>query len=147
MSIHCTKRFGPFPFAHRQHKHKGHCSLIHGHNFYFEVTFEAATVDENNFVADFGQMEDVKKELGCHFDHTLVINFDDPEKATFEHLQKRGLCKMIVINSGSAEGLAQFAFELVDMIIRRFTNERVRVYRVTCFEDEKNSAIYSEGAF
>jgi 6-pyruvoyltetrahydropterin/6-carboxytetrahydropterin synthase len=143
--VTCIKRFGPFPFAHRQHKHDGHCALIHGHNFYFEVMFMAANMDENNFVVDFGKLDDVKRELGCHFDHTFVVNYDDPNRGLFTELHNQGLCKLIIVDSGSAEGLAEFAYKLTDKIIRRFTNERVRVYKVTCFEDEKNAATYSEG--
>jgi len=37
--ITCTKKFGEYPFAHRQPLHDGMCKLVHGHNWTFEVEF------------------------------------------------------------------------------------------------------------
>ena len=44
--VTCSKRYSDIPFAHRQHKHDGHCAFIHGHNWAFELTFVATSLDE-----------------------------------------------------------------------------------------------------
>lgn len=74
-----TKVFKGYPFAHRQHTHDGHCRLIHGHNWDFEIALEADQLDENGFVYDFGKFGWLKEWLENMFDHTLLLNKDDPQ--------------------------------------------------------------------
>lgn len=136
----CTKIFGPYPFAHRQPTHDGHCKLIHGHDWKFEVEFAAATLDENGFVIDFGKMKFVKEFLAERFDHTLVLPLNDPEFDTFQQLQEKGLAKLTLLAEASAEGLADYLFQAIDELAGEATSERVGVVRVTVYEDEKNSA-------
>ena len=142
MLVTCTKKFGPFPFAHRQPEHDGHCQLIHGHSWWFEVTFQASSLDSNGFVTDFGKLKEIKSELACKFDHTLVINSLDKELGRFQELQHEGICKLTIVPSASAEGLAHYVALLVDRMIQQFSSGRVTVREVTCFEEDTNSATY-----
>lgn len=141
--ISCTKRLDNFPFAHRQPNHKGHCSLIHGHNWSFEFEFKARTLDENGFVTDFGGLQWLKDWLNQNFDHTLVLNEDDP-KLTHLTVCLSGLARIILVPNCGAEGLARYVFEKIDEAVRSKTGQRVRLFRVTVFEDDRNSATYSE---
>lgn len=136
----CTKLFGPYPFGHRQATHDGHCKLIHGHNWSFEMEFAAVTEDENGFVIDFGKMGFIKERLADLFDHTLCIANTDPEKQKILNLHYEGLAKVVVLPAVSAEGLAEFVFIEVSILLKKFTNDRVYLRSVTVFEDEKNSA-------
>ncbi len=153
--ITCTKKYHNFPFAHRQPNHQGHCHLIHGHNWAFKFVFACEALDENGFVVDFGGLGWLKDWLNDMFDHTLVLNLDDPALSYL----KEGLCspkglqtespdliKMFpfarikcVPNCG-AEGLAKFIGDEVDTKLRAITKERVFLLNVTVFEDDKNSA-------
>ena len=45
MKFKSTKRFGPISTGHRQWKHKGHCSYVHGYGRYVRLTFEASKLD------------------------------------------------------------------------------------------------------
>lgn len=151
--ITCTKKFENFPFAHRQHNHDGHCRLIHGHNWSFEFEFVTNTPDGNGFVIDFGKMSWLKVWLADHFDHTLVLNKDDP---MLGHLTRSltssplmfspgyNLAKIITVPNGGAEGLARYVFDCVNSLLQDETNARVFLKRVTVFEDSKNSATYSQ---
>lgn len=144
--INCVKRWDNFPFAHRQPKHEGHCSLIHGHNWSFEFEFRTGRQDANGFVIDFGSLGWLKGWLDDRFDHTLVLNEDDPFlsylKVTLVSKLPH-LAKIIVVSNCGAEGLAEFLFESISVEIANRTNERVRLYRVTVFEDDRNSATYT----
>ncbi len=78
----CSKTYHDIPFAHRQHRHAGHCAFVHGHNWSFRFTFGAEEPDENGFVVDFGRVKFIRDWLAQHFDHACVFNRDDPMRAT-----------------------------------------------------------------
>lgn len=143
--ITCTKMFHNFPFAHRQPEHKGHCHFIHGHNWAFKFTFAAHQLDVNQFVIDFGSLGWLKNFLNEMFDHTLVLNLDDPE---LEHIRdsigKTDLALIRCVRNCGAEGLAEFLFRTVNEMLEGRTAGRVYITEVAVFEDDKNSATYSE---
>ena len=143
--ISCTKRFDNLPFAHRQPEHKGHCSLIHGHNWSFEFEFRAVALDGNGFVLDFGSLAWLKTWLDFNFDHTLVLNSDDPYAGILQNTLLNGpkiLAQIRFVPNCGAEGLAQFVHSMVRETIVDKTAGRVRLHRVTVFEDNRNSATY-----
>ena len=95
------------PAAHRQPKHDGHCRHIHGHNWAFEITFACDTLDECGFVVDFGKLKEVGVWFGLCFDHTLLVNADDPALESLEkNLDFAGLAKVAVVSDCGCEGLA-----------------------------------------
>lgn len=139
----CTKRWWDFPFAHRQPSHEGHCRLIHGHNWGFEVTFLARELDHCGFVVDFGSLKPVKEWLTDRFDHTLVLNGDDPVLSDqLFHSCLGGLAKLVKVPDCSSEGLAAYVAHEVDQLVRGMTMGRVTVLRVTVWEDGRNSATW-----
>jgi len=137
--ITCSKKYTDLPFAHRQHNHKGHCAFIHGHNWSFEFTFGAKRLDENNFVIDFGKLKWLKDWLNQMFDHTLLLNQDDP---MLEYFKKYLLnyADIRVVPSASSEGLAAFVFAEVGQLLLARTDERVFLVSLKVYEDEKNAA-------
>jgi 6-pyruvoyltetrahydropterin/6-carboxytetrahydropterin synthase len=138
-----TKKFGPYPASHRQPNHEGHCRLIHGHNFYFDVTFSAVQLDKCGFVYDFGQCKEIKEELAFYFDHTFLLNESDPEKIKImDFLHSIGLNNVRLFPNVSAEALAQWVQMKAEAIVDVRTEHRVSITRVVCWEDEKNSATY-----
>lgn len=137
-----TKKFKGYPFAHRQPTHDGHCKLIHGHNWDFEICLSSHALDSNGFVYDFGQFKDFRKWLDEMFDHTLLINEDDSRLVSFKLLQEAGLADLKVVESCSCEGLAKFVFEYLKEYLKDHVAE---VDYVRVFEDETNTAIYYEG--
>lgn len=149
--ITCTKRYDDFPFAHRQPNHRGHCALIHGHNWGFEFEFGATHLDENFFVVDFGDLKWLKNWLTSQFDHTLVLNEDDPMLNYLRNAldsqpgEREGapLAKIVTVPNCGAEGLARHIFLTVNEGLVEIYHNRVFLTRVTVFEDGKNSATYT----
>lgn len=147
-----TKRFNDYPFAHRQPSHDGHCKLIHGHNWDFEICLEASQLDENGFVYDFGKFGWLKSQFDAMFDHTLVLNQDDPHLEYIRRVlgdQQSGqreifqFANIVTVPSCSCEGLAEFVYNLLSETIEADTDGRVRVQYVKVYEDRKNTAIYT----
>lgn len=142
--ITIKKRYDNLPFAHRQPNHKGHCSLIHGHNWSFEFEFGATELDKNGFVVDFGNIKWLSVWLANQFDHTLVLNEDDP---VFRYLNdalmlNRQLANIVTVPNCGAEGLASYVFEEVNDMLADIYDHRVHLVAVTVYEDTKNSATF-----
>lgn len=163
-----TKTWQDLPAAHRQPKHDGHCRLIHGHDWRFDITFNCAQLDESGFVIDVGKLGKVKEFLIAHFDHTLLLNADDSQlefltrglTSTLEVIPggvgeedyenaKDPLAKIVIVPNCGMEGLAKYVFDVVQGMMMENTWEgrarEVRVQEVTCWEDSKNRATYTSG--
>jgi len=140
----CSKLYTDFPFAHRAPNHSGHCALIHGHNWSFEISFSATERDENGFVIDFGKLKDLKAELDAHFDHTLVLNKTDPMLADIANFtREREIYNVVAVDDCSCEGIAKLVWLLANEYAAHSTDGRVRVRKVIVFEDSKNSACFA----
>lgn len=141
----CTKLYTDIPFAHRQPNHEGHCSLIHGHNWSFEIEFVCKQKDKCGFVIDFGKLQDVKQMLNT-FDHALLLNEDDPGLMFLQGMLNRQasdavhFARIVVVPDCSCEGLAEYVLAKASDLVQHISVGRVKVVRVTCYEDSKNSA-------
>ena len=89
---------------------------------------------------DFGALKPVKAWLEEHFDHTLLIDADDPLMDTFRQLETQNACKLVVFEDVGMEGTAQFVFDWLDTWVQNNTHGRVWVHSVEVRENEKNSA-------
>jgi 6-pyruvoyltetrahydropterin/6-carboxytetrahydropterin synthase len=137
----CKKSYRDIPFAHRQHRHDGHCSLIHGHNWTITVTFACRETDENGFVVDFGKLKYLKTWIDENLDHACLFNESDPEKDAL--LASAGhLFKAYILPNSSCEGLAQHIYEVFSQMVREQTSGRAWIIEIEIEEDSKNSASY-----
>ena len=137
-----TKTFHFLPCAHRQWRDKGDCKFIHGYDRSVKLVFECHYLDDKNWVMDFGGLKEIKEWLENLFDHTLLINEDDPEIEFFEEMERRNLCKLRVMPNVGMEGSAKYIFDYVDEWVQKKTNQRVYLHSVECIENEKNSAVF-----
>ncbi len=137
----CTKRFPEYPFAHRAPNHDGHCRLIHGHNWQFEIEFRSISQDANGFVYDFGKFGRLKTKFEEMFDHTLLLNESDPMAKEIKR-SLGSLAEIRLVRDCSCEGIARMVFDMADDFVRGASSGRAWVHRVTVFEDTKNSATF-----
>jgi len=138
-----TKRFVGFSCAHRQPAHDGHCKYLHGYSRSFYFVFGADEVDpRTHFVMDFSGLKGVKAWLDDMFDHTCLINSDDPELELFKELDERGVIQLRVLPNVSMEATAKFVAEHVQGMLDEVTGGRVRILALECRENEKNSGWY-----
>jgi 6-pyruvoyltetrahydropterin/6-carboxytetrahydropterin synthase len=153
-----------------------HCSLLHGYSIGVRVHFESETLDDRNWVMDFGGLKAFKAWLEYMFDHTLVIAKDDPYFDTFLEMSKLGLqdqggvCDMRVVDAVGCEKFSEAAFKELHNIIQTFqrgstyylkdqagntlkefncrypVGQGVKLRSVEVFEHGANSAIYEGNA-
>lgn len=154
--FYSTKFFDNFSVAIRQHKAQhSHCKLLHGYSFKFKVIFAPVNPDDENFglddmnwVVDFGCFKEpplgngLKSWMNDMFDHTLLIEKDDPYLDFFESAAMEGLCKLKVMDKMGAENLAKLVYDKFNDVLSKTDGGRCKVVEVECFENEKNSAIY-----
>lgn len=148
-----TKRFDNFSIAIRQWKAQhSHCQLLHGYALEFKVWFaskeglEKNQLDEMNWIVDYGlfSRNGLKDWLNDMFDHTTIIEKDDPQLESFIYLQELGLAKLTIVDRIGAESMAKLVFEKFNDVFSKTEGGRVMVTKVECFENTKNSSIYEE---
>jgi 6-pyruvoyltetrahydropterin/6-carboxytetrahydropterin synthase len=150
-----TKIFDNYSVALRQHKAQhSHCKLLHGYALKFKVWFYGKDIDNQlddmNWIVDFGGFKSqpvgngLKDWMNYMFDHTVLIEKDDPYRDLFETMQMEGICKVHFLDKMGAESLAKLVYDKFNDVLRKTDGGRCRVLRVECFENDKNSAIYEK---
>jgi len=118
-----------------------HCQYIHGYRLTADITFETNELDDKGWVADFGGLKDLRKELENTFDHKLVVAANDPHLDLLKMLDETGVAKVVVLQDGvGCERFAAYVLDKADSFIDNATEGRVRVKSVQINEHEKNFA-------
>ena len=143
--ITCTKTYADVPFAHRQHRHAGHCALIHGHNWRITLTFACDTLDDNGFVVDFGRLRYLKDWIDAHLDHACVLAVDDPMLDSLRTALP-DLFKLCLMRYASCEGVAMHLWEALAPRVHQQERGRVWLARVEVWEDTRNGTTFDPPA-
>lgn len=152
-----AKRFDNFSVALRQWKAKhSHCQLLHGYAFEIQVWFASnepdidKQLDDMNWIVDYGGFKKpplgngLREWLDDMFDHTTLIEKDDPYKDLFESMAMEGVCKVHFLDKMGAESVAKLVFDKFNEVLSKTDAGRCKVIKVECFENSKNSSIYEE---
>jgi 6-pyruvoyltetrahydropterin/6-carboxytetrahydropterin synthase len=131
------------PCAYRNWRSDTDCYMLHGYDRSFKFVFGCDHLDKQGFVVDFGGLKEIKRQLEDWFDHTVILQADDPLVNTFRILTEKGHCKLQTFPLISCEGLAEYVGEYVDDFLQKTNNGRNWVVSCEVIEAEKNSAIYT----
>jgi 6-pyruvoyltetrahydropterin/6-carboxytetrahydropterin synthase len=154
-----TKLFDNYSVALRQWKAShSHCELLHGYSLEFKVWFESNEPDVNkqlddmNWIVDYGGFKStdaqptpgngLKDWMNNMWDHTMLIEKDDPYLDLFQTMAMEGICKLKVMDAMGAESCAKLVFDKFNDVLSKTDAGRCRVFRVECFENKNNSSIY-----
>lgn len=144
MTLTSTKSFYNYPCAHRQWRHEGNCKVVHGYSRSFHFVFGAKERDRCGFVVDFGDLRWLRDRLDADFDHTLLLNKDDPLLPKFRELEDLGAARIVLLRYGvGMEDTAQAIGEWTDVTLRQRTKGRAWVVSLEVAENEKNSALWA----
>ena len=120
-----------------------HCSKIHGYALSVTMVFEANTLDDRNWVMDFGGFKQIKQEIMDTFDHKLVVAADDPMLDEFKNLHKLGVADVVILPKVGCEAFAQFISQaMVEPMIKEGFSDRVKLVSVEVREHGANSAVF-----
>ena len=152
-----TKLFENYSVAIRQYKSAhSHCQLLHGYALKFKVWFasneplEENQLDDMNWIVDYGGFKDAPQGNGLKawmdhmWDHTTLIQKDDPFADVFEQLGQMGLAKVHLLEKMGAESNAKLVFDKFNDVLSKTDGGRCKVIKVECFENDNNSSIYEE---
>ena len=121
-----------------------HCRFLHGYQLKAKLWFGGSALDEKNWIVDFGGLKELKAKLQHVFDHTTTVAADDPELATFEELDKKGIIQLRVLEKGvGIERVAEVVHSISNNYIKSLTSGRCWVDMVEVFEHEDNSATFT----
>ena len=140
-----TKIFDNYSVALRQWKAvHSHCQLMHGYALKFKIWFSSESLDDMNWIVDFGGFKDngLKEWMNFMFDHTTLLEKDDPYLDIFQSLQMDGVMNVRVMDKMGCESLAKLVFDKFNNVLSKTDGGRSRVIKVEVFENDKNSAIY-----
>lgn len=120
-----------------------HCRFLHGYQLIAKLWFSGSSLDDKNWVVDFGGLKELKAKLNYMFDHTTTIAADDPAIDIFRDLDSKGLIQLRVMDKGvGIERAAEAVYNLAQEHVDALTNGRCWVDAVEVFEHKDNSAIY-----
>lgn len=126
-----------------------HCSLLHGYSIGIKLTFECESLDERNWVMDFGGLKEFKKWSEYMFDHTLLVAEDDPKKEELRQLaDSLQVADIRYVPAVGCERFAEMAWRKMNGILKDSVadgsslNPTVHIKSVEVFEHGANSAIY-----
>jgi 6-pyruvoyltetrahydropterin/6-carboxytetrahydropterin synthase len=141
-----TKQYGHevgLSCAFRQWRAASHCRFVHGYALSFKFTFEASTLDNRNWVIDFGGMKELKEKLQATFDHKTVVAADDPELLWFQQGDCLGLLELVIVDAVGCEKFAELAYNMAFNWLHETKQwGRVKLASVEVAEHGANSAIY-----
>ena len=112
-----------FSSAHQLRGYKGKCENLHGHNYKIEIYARGRELDNIGLLVDFGELKEAADEVVQYLDHRNIN-----ELAPFDE----------ELNP-SAENLARY---ILERVAARVGDDRVRVYKVRCFETPTSVATY-----
>lgn len=100
-----------YEYAHRLIYHQGKCRNVHGHSGEAIIELGSNTLNENNFVMDFGDIKaPLKKWINESWDHAFLANEKDP---LLPAIQAEGLKIFTFPQEPTAEVMAKYLFEQV----------------------------------
>ena len=144
MSFKSTKIIELGSCAFRQPTATSHCKYLHGYRLTAKFWFEASSLDENNWVVDFGGLKELKNILQNQFDHTTCISKADPKIMLFEQMKEHELCDLRIMDGVGIEKFAEWCHGVADEHVQRLTGKRCKCIKVEVFEHENNSAIFEK---
>jgi 6-pyruvoyltetrahydropterin/6-carboxytetrahydropterin synthase len=138
----CTKTFSGYPCCHRQWHHQGHCRFVHGYSRSFTFSFRATELDQHGFVVDFSSLGALQQRLVEQFDHTFLVNADDPLLEQWQALHDQGALDLRVMENVGMEASAELIWHWANELLEQREGGRSCCWKVEARENEKNAASF-----
>ena len=136
-----------FSVAFRQWKAESHCRFLHGYALQIELQFiEINGLNKENWVFDFGGLEEVKVWLDDRFNHKTIIARDDPFLNNFVELDSHEVIDIVIVDQVGCEAFAWHIAEWVQTWLQQHpdnTDSRIALNLVKVWEHESNYAFWS----
>ncbi len=120
------------------------CINLHGHSYEIEVELCSDTLDNQDMVMDFHHLKSALNPLIDQFDHSFIIDKNDPLFGAFKKLNEDfGLKLTIVDFCPTAEALAKYIYDYtVDKFNQAGILKDVYIKGVVVWETKTSKAKY-----
>ena len=139
----CSKLFEGYPCCHRQWRHPGHCRFVHGYSRSFTLWFAADALDACGFVVDFSSLRPFEERLRQQFDHTFLVNRDDPLLGEWQRLHDQGALDLRVMENVGMEATAALVWDWANALLQERDGARTCCWAVEARENSRNAATFS----
>ena len=140
----CSKSYEDFPCSHRQWRHNGHCRFVHGYSRSFTFWFTAKELDLNGFIVDFSGLKMLEKKLKYQFDHTFLINKDDPLLESWQKLHDLEALDLRIMDNVGMESTSQLIWGWANEFLKLKDNGRTCCWKAESKENNQNKAYFEE---
>tara|TARA_B100000700_G_scaffold325680_1_gene435091 strand:- start:149 stop:619 length:471 start_codon:yes stop_codon:yes gene_type:complete len=141
-SFTCSKKFEGYPCCHRQWRHEDHCRFVHGYSRSFKFGFAAKRLDDYGFVVDFSSLRSLEKKLKEQFDHTFLVNSDDPYLDIWKRLHKDQALDLRIMENVGMEGTSRMIWSWANELLLDRDSGRTCCFFSESSENNLNSARY-----
>ena len=140
----CSKSYEDFPCSHRQWKHENHCKFVHGYSRSFTFWFRAKNLDINGFVVDFSSLKPLKKRLKEQFDHTFLVNTDDPLMTYWQKLHELKALDLRIMENVGMEFSSKLIWEWANNFLYEKDKGRTCCWKTESIENKSNKAYFEK---
>ena len=144
LKFSCSKSYDDFPCSHRQWRHEGHCRYVHGYSRSFTFWFTAKKLDLNGFVVDFYSLKPLENRLKEQFDHTYLINKDDPLLNYWEKLNDLDALDLRIMDNVGMEFTSELIWRWANEYLQDKDQGRTCCWKTESKENKSNKASYEE---
>ena len=106
--------------------------------------FAANTLDRCGFVVDFSSLRPLDTQLRHQFDHTFLVNADDPLLAEWQRLHDLGALDLRVMQNVGMESTAALVWEWANALLLERDDGRSCCWAVEARENNVNAALYQK---
>ena len=140
----CSKSYEDFPCSHRQWRHEGHCRFVHGYSRSFTFWFTAKKLDLNGFVVDFSSLKPLESRLKRQFDHTFLVNKDDPLLNYWEKLRDLDALDLRIMDNVGMEFTSELIWRWANEYLQDKDKGRACCWKTESKENKSNKASYEK---
>ena len=116
---------------------------MHGYSRSFTFWFTARSLDPHGFVVDFSSLRELEQLLSRQFDHTFLVNADDPLLPQWRTLHEQGALDLRVMDNVGMEASAELIWDWANMLLHARDGGRSCCWRAEARENERNAACYT----
>ena len=94
---------------------------------------------QNGFVVDFSSLKAFRQQLNAQFDHTFLVNSDDPLLGEWQRLHDLGALDLRVMRNVGMEGSAHWVWEHINALLHERDGGRSWCWKVEARENSTNA--------
>jgi len=125
-----------------------HCQYLHGYNLTAKFWIESRELDHRNWVFDFGDFDEIKRQLRELIDHKTLVAANDPALQYYQVMEKQGIMQLTIMPNGvGIERTAELCYNIAsEYIFKQIKagkcNPGCMIVKVEVWEHDKNSAVF-----